>query len=188
MKEINNYLMEITKKIFTVKTVIVFLICLVLLFLFSSWMKNHSTDNISKNRQQEILKFKNNISEEILLNCNIETWKCEFNIQNSEIKEMAEYLKSSQAVYSTGHNIPYASINFTENKTDNYFKINVGFYNLLNMKGCAVFRLSLYNNDKEVAADYFSSRELIDWCINQFPDIFERIQRENEKYFYRKTD
>lgn len=38
MKEINNYLMEITKKIFTVKTVIVFLICLVLLFLFSSWI------------------------------------------------------------------------------------------------------------------------------------------------------
>ena len=116
-------------------------------------MKNHSTDNISKNRQQEILKFKNNISEEILLNCNIETWKCEFNIQNSEIKEMAEYLKSSQAVCSTGHNIPYASINFTENKTDNYFKINVGFYNLLNMKGCAVFRLSLYNNDKSCSTN-----------------------------------
>ena len=65
MKEINNHLMEITKKNFTVKTVIVFLICLVLLFLFSSWMKNHSTDKISKNRQQEILKFKNNISEDI---------------------------------------------------------------------------------------------------------------------------
>ena len=155
-----------------------------LFMFFLIWNLNRPKKLNTNKFHQELIDIKNNITGDFLLQCKRKSNKYDFTAKEIDMYELAEYIRNTRPIYTTGHNLPYASITFTESKSDDYFEINIAFFNLLNNYGVAVLDCELYKKGKCVASKKFSSSELTDWAIRYFPEVFEQIQHENEKHFY----
>ena len=126
----------------------------------------HPKDVGSKESFQKLNNLKNSITGDFLSECKIQTTGCEFNNEEVDFNELAEYIgnSNSQSAYAPGHSIPLARITFAGNKKDNeYLMIYISIYEN-NRKGTALLACELYRNDTGLALDYFSSAELTEWA------------------------
>jgi len=161
---------------------------IILVFSFLLMLISCNKNTVSREEMMEghkkLLEIKNNLTKDDLLNCNIETWQCSIDIKEIDMIELAELLKDTVLIYPIYRKLPYASLSFKQTDELNYFLINIDIYNELNINGVAVFNMDLYKNGKPVARQSYSSPKLTEWGIKIFPDIFNKIQEDNEKDFY----
>ena len=160
----------------------------IVMTIFFLWVSNRPPSEEFIKGQQELLKIKESITGDFLMRCRFETHRCNFNPENTDMKELAGYIRDASPVYATGHNVPYAYISIIESRDDDYFKMNISFYNLLYVKGVAILECDFYKNGKNIAGKAFSSSELTEWAWKEFPEVFDKIQKDNEKHFYIDMD
>ena len=165
------------------KTLYVFFLFMIIFFITGCFKNNPSEEEIKKGHQ-ELLEIKNNLSNYELVNCDIETSQCSISVDKIDMQQLADILKNTRPIYPIFRKTPYAALSLKQRDNENYFLIVINIYNVLNVNGAAVLDMYLYNGEKIVVGQYYSSQELTDWCINQFPEVFNKIQDYNESHFY----
>ena len=164
-------MVSITKK----KLIIFIVVCLVYLIFVSIMYKilNPKETEEHKKAREAILTIKENITEELLLNCKIETWKCNFDPGRLKVGELAKYLSEAEPTYRLNHPEPYGSIHFTDSNAEYNFKICIEFCSTWEEQKGVVFYIELYKNGKMITDRIFASTELSAWRKENFPELFE---------------
>ena len=154
------------------------------ILIFGWWFSSRPPSEEFIKDRQELNKIRNHITEEFLSQCKVETARCNFNVEEANLYELAEYIRNAEPSHSTGHSFPYASIIFSQENKDESFEIYISLFDLFDVKGVAILTCYLYKNGKCAALESFSSSELTEWTRMYFPEIFEKIKKKNENHFY----